>query len=40
MDFELFAQYGLPGLALAVGAWLVYRLIDRGFVFKVPPKSQ
>ena len=31
MDFGALAQYGLPGAALAAGAWLVYTLIRRGF---------
>ena len=31
MDLGALAQYGLPGAALAVVAWLVYTLIKRGF---------
>ena len=31
MDLGAVAQYGLPGAALAVVAWLVYTLIRRGF---------
>ena len=31
MPFDALAQYGLPGAALAVLAWLVYTLIKRGF---------
>lgn len=39
MDVEAFAAYGLPGLLIAAAAWLLYRLIERGFEFKVPPKT-
>jgi hypothetical protein len=38
MNLDTFAEYGLPGLLVAVAAWLLYRLIERGFEFKVPPK--
>jgi len=32
------APYGWNGLLLLVTVFLVYRLIDRGFTFQVPPK--
>jgi hypothetical protein len=35
MQFDALAQYGMPGAALAVVAWLVYSLIKRGFRISV-----
>ena len=40
MDFEMFQTYGLPGLLVGGVLLLVYRLIDRGFTFRVPPKRR
>jgi hypothetical protein len=34
------SSYGLPGLLLAGGGWLLCRLIERGFTFHVPPKEE
>jgi hypothetical protein len=34
------ASYGLSGLLLAGAGWLLYRLIDRGFELKIPPKEE
>ena len=34
----ILATYGLPGALILVAAWLLYKLIDRGFTFQVPPK--
>jgi hypothetical protein len=36
----LVAQYGLPGLVVAGVLGLAWRLIDRGFEFRVPPKRR
>jgi len=33
------ASYGLSGLLLAGAGWLLYKIIERGFEFKVPPKE-
>jgi hypothetical protein len=35
---KFLAPYGLPGAVLLVAAWLLWKLIDRGFTFQVPPK--
>ena len=32
------APYGFPGALILIAAWLLYKLIDRGFTFQVPPK--
>jgi hypothetical protein len=37
---QLASSYGAAGLALAVAVWLLYKLIDRGFRFEVPPKRE
>lgn len=33
------ASYGLTGLLLAGGGWLLYQMIERGFELKIPPKE-
>lgn len=35
-----FAQYGMAGLAIAGILGLAWRLIDRGFELRVPPKHR
>ena len=38
----LAAQYGLPGLLIVIGVWLVAKVIDRGIEIRneirIPPK--
>ena len=34
------ASYGLPGLLLAGAGWLLYKMIERGFELKIPPKEE
>ena len=34
------ASYGLSGLLLAGVGWLFYRLIERGFELKIPPREE
>ena len=36
---QLASTYGIAGVAIAVVAWLLYKLIDRGFTFEVPPRK-
>jgi hypothetical protein len=33
------ASYGLSGLLLAGAGWLLYKMIERGFELKIPPKE-
>jgi hypothetical protein len=40
MDFHFFQTYGLPGLLVGGVLLLIYRLIDRGFSFRVPSRSR
>jgi hypothetical protein len=37
---QLAATYGIGGLAIAVIAWLLCKLIDRGFTFQVPSRKE
>ena len=34
------ASYGLSGLLLAGAGWLLYKMIERGFELKIPPKEE
>ena len=40
VDLQVFQTYGLPGLLIGGALLLVYRLIDRGFTFRVPPRDR
>lgn len=33
------ASYGLSGLLLTGAGWLLYKMIERGFELKIPPKE-
>lgn len=33
------ASYGLTGLLLAGSGWPLYKMIERGFELKIPPKE-
>lgn len=33
------ASYGLSGLLLAGAGWLLYKMIQRGFELRIPPKE-
>jgi len=33
------ASYGLSGLLLAGAGWLLYKMIERCFELKIPPKE-
>ena len=38
--FQVLAAYGPPGLAIGVVAYVLVRLIDRGFTLKVRPRRR
>lgn len=40
MDLQLFHTYGLPGLLIGGVLLVIYRLIERGFTFRVPPRGR
>jgi hypothetical protein len=40
MDLHFFQTYGLPGLLIGGVLLLMYRLIDRGFTFRVPSRRR
>jgi hypothetical protein len=45
MDIGSFAaavvtSYGFPGLVLVSLVFILYKLVDRGFTFQVPPKRR
>ena len=40
VDLQVFQTYGLPGLLIGGGLLLIYRLIDRGFTFRVPQRGR
>jgi hypothetical protein len=40
MDLHLFQTYGLSGLLIGGVLLLIYRLIDRGFTFRVPSRGR
>ncbi len=40
MDLHAFQTYGLSGLLIGGVLLLIYRLIDRGFTFRVPSRSR
>jgi hypothetical protein len=40
MDLHLFHTYGLTGLLVGGVLLLIYRLINRGFTFRVPSRSR
>lgn len=40
MDLHLFQTYGLSGLLIGGVLLVIYRLIDRGFTFRVPSRSR
>jgi hypothetical protein len=37
---QLASSYGVAGAIVAVAAWLLYKLIERGFTLQVPPKER
>ena len=37
---QLASTYGIAGVIIALVAWLLYKLIDRGFTFEVPPRKE
>jgi len=40
MDLHLFQTYGLTGLLIGGVLLVIYRLIDRGFTFRVPSRAR
>ena len=40
MDLDLFQTYGLSGLLVGGVLLLIYRLIERGFTFRVPSRGR
>ena len=40
MDLQTFQTYGLPGLLIGGVLLLLYRLVDRGFTFRVPSRRR
>jgi hypothetical protein len=40
MDLHFFQTYGLTGLLIGAVLALLYRLIDRGFTFRVPSRGR
>jgi hypothetical protein len=40
MDLHFFQTYGLTGLLIGGVLALLYRLIDRGFTFRVPSRGR
>ena len=39
-DWSDIAGYGVPGFVVALVAFLLAKLIERGFTFQVPPKRR